>query len=602
VALIAEYVSLKQAGRSFKGLCPFHGEKTPSFVVNPERGSWHCFGCGVGGDLFSFVEKIENVSFVEAKERLARRAGVEFRRPGETRERASEMERLLRVNALAERFFRRELEQSPAVVGYLTGRGLSLPTIEAFRLGFAPPGWDRLTSFLRRQGVSFEDAERAGLILQNERGYRDRFVNRVIFPIFKHTDRIEKDERTVIGFGGRALGDVQPKYLNSPETPTFRKGRALYGLDWARPAIAERGHALAVEGYMDLIACHQAGFTQAIATLGTALTAEHVGVLKRYTNRLILAYDGDSAGLNATMRSGLMFEAEDVEVRVIDLPAGQDPDTFIAGRGRQAFQSLIDTALPLLRFRLAQARRKYDFRSQEQRDAYVEEAAATIADSTRRNLRREAQLNEFSRELAQEWYPEDIDAATHAEAEIRRAIRAAWRRGDRTASDRPTEIGRRSAGGTNDATPEGALPAPTGNARTRTAEEYLLRAGLTDADHRAALAARARSEWFSDARWRRLAELLFGSGQDAGDVVAGIHRDPELSPIASGLLVDDRRPPITTAGLEDAIRRLETPWRKARRRELEAAIGAGEISRSDAEYEEYLQLMRELGQDAKGDD
>src|SRR5262249_35122987 len=280
-------------------------------------------------------------------------------------------ERFFHANVLAERFFHRELQQAPAVQAYLTGRGLAPETIAEFRLGFAPPGWNRLLEYLRREGGSLGDAGKIGLVRQNERGYRDRFVQRVIFPIYDIEGR-------PVAFGGRALGDVQPKYLNSPETPIFSKGRTLYGLDRARKAIGAAGCAVAVEGYMDLIACHQAGFTQTIATLGTTLTSDHVRALKRYTARLVLAYDGDAAGLKGTLRNAPMFEEAGCDVRVVRLPAGSDPDTFIAEQGRQAFQALIDGAEPILDFQLGLLEQKYDLRHEAQRTARVREAALII--------------------------------------------------------------------------------------------------------------------------------------------------------------------------------------------------------------------------------
>jgi DNA primase len=590
VELISDYVALKPAGRNFKGLCPFHGEKTPSFVVNPERGTWHCFGCSEGGDLFSFVQKIENLSFVEARERLARRAGVELTRLGETRERASERERFFYANVLAERFFRRELQQAPAVQEYLIGRGLALETIEEFRLGFAPSGWTRLLEFLRREHVAVADAEKIGLVLRTEKGYRDRFAQRVIFPIFDFEGR-------PIAFGGRALGDVQPKYLNSPETPIFSKGKTLYGLDRARKAIATAGCAVAVEGYMDLIACHQAGFTQAIATLGTALTADHVARLKRYTTRLVLAYDGDAAGLKATLRSAPMFEEAGCDVRVIRLPAGSDPDTYIAEQGRQAFQALIDAAEPILDFQLGLLERKYDLGQEAQRTQMVREAAALIAQMPSSITREQytGKLDALIARLAAQWHPTDVGRSRSAEAAIRSEIRerqrqvtgplpapqSGWRRPD-AAAPRPMPVG-----------------AP--RSRTAAAEEYVLRAVLTDEAWHQALAGRLRPEHFTDPAYRSLADVVLGY-PETGEAVAIVTRDPELTRIASGLLVDNGRPPITPAGLEEAVLRLERPWKEQCRRALEAEIGQGLLLRSDMRYQEYLQLVRELGQDAKGED
>lgn len=585
--LISDYVTLKPAGRNFKGLCPFHAEKTPSFVVNPERGSWRCFGCGEGGDLFSFVQKIESISFVEAAERLARRAGVEFRRRGETRESASERERLLRANALAERFFRRELEQAPAVRQYLQGRGLAPETIEAFHLGFAPSGWTRLLEYLSREKVDLGDAQKVGLVFRNEHGWRDRFVERVIFPIFDLQGR-------PIAFGGRALGEAQPKYLNSPETPIFIKGKTLYGLDRARTAIATLGFAVAVEGYMDLIACHQAGFTQTVATLGTALTPEHLKLLKRYAARLVLAYDGDAAGMRATLRSAPQFEEAGMEVRVLRLPRGSDPDSFLAERGRQAFQALIDAAVPLLDFQLCLLEEKFDLRQPEQRRAMVQEATDLIARMPSRITREHytGRLNEIIRRLAERWYPTQIERAREAERAIREELA---RRGRATARGRTG-----GAPAATGATAKNAVPAP--RARTAALEEYLLRAALTHDGYRSELLQKLRAEQFADAQLRPLVEILFARDPLKGEVTARVHGDPELAKIASALLVDEGRPPITPEGVAEAIGRMQRLWKQTRRLALEREIGERGLSRTDPRYQEYLQLVHELGQDAKGDE
>jgi DNA primase len=284
VEIVQQYVALRPSGRGFKGLCPFHSEKTPSFNVDPERGLWRCYGaCGTGGDVFSFVQKVDNLSFPEAAEKLARRYGLPFQRGGESPERASERERLFRVNALAEAFFREQFQQAPRVREYVARRGLSPESVDQFRLGYAPAAWERLAAYLAARRVPEADAERVGLLVRDERGVRDRFRNRLIFPI------VDVEGRP-IAFGGRAMEDVPPKYLNSPETPIFTKGRTLYGLHLARKAIQSAGSAVVVEGYMDLIACHQAGITQAVATLGTAITPDAVRVLRRHTSQLVLAY------------------------------------------------------------------------------------------------------------------------------------------------------------------------------------------------------------------------------------------------------------------------------------------------------------------------
>src|SRR5947209_3204253 len=315
---------------------------------------------------------MENLSFPEAAEKLARRYGLPYQRGGESAERASERERLLRAHALAERFFREQYRGAPHVQAYVARRGLSPETVEQFRLGFAPAGRDRLAAFLRAERVPIADAERAGLALPADNGVRDRFWNRLIFPILDGEGR-------PIAFGGRAMEEVQPKYLNSPETPIFSKGRTLFGLHLARRGIQAAGCGVVVEGYMDLIACHQAGFTHTVATLGTAITPEVIRLLRRYSTQWVLAYDGDSAGLGAALRSAPAFEEAGCEVRIVRLPAGMDPDSLIKEEGRSSFQRLLDEAEPLLEYHLGELARKHDLSTPEGRLALVREAAQVVS-------------------------------------------------------------------------------------------------------------------------------------------------------------------------------------------------------------------------------
>lgn len=584
--VISDYIALKPAGRRFKALCPFHGEKTPSFSINPERGSWYCFGCNEGGDVFTFVQKIESISFVEAAERLARRAGIEFRRHGDTRESASERERLLRANLLAERFFRRELDQAPAVRQYLQARGLSPETIEAFHLGFAPPGWTRLLEHLRREKVSTADAEKVGLLVQNDRGLRDRFVERVIFPIY------DIEGRTV-AFGGRAIGDAQPKYLNSPETPTFIKGKTLYGLDRARKAIGLAGYAIAVEGYMDLIACHQAGFEQTIATLGTALTPDHVRILKRYATRLVLAYDGDAAGLRAALRAAPMFEEAGCDAHVFRLPPGSDPDTFIAEQGRQAFQAQIDAAEPILEFQLGLLRERYDLSKDDQRLKMVHEATELIGRMPRQLTREHytGRLNEIIRGLAEQWHPTEISRAREAEQAIRREI------GERQRNAPPAS---RETG----ASPPASKRVPAvPRSKTAAAEAYVVRAALTSEEFRSEVLRGLRPEQFTEESLRPLIGIIFDPEPNGATTAARALRDPDLARIAGALLAGEGQPPVTGEGLAEAMSRLDRAWKKARRQALWREIGEQGLSRTDDPRTlEYLRLVQELAQDAKGDE
>jgi len=351
VELISPHVRLRKAGRRLTGLCPFHQERTPSFSVDPETGLWYCFGCKAGGDVFRFVEMTEKLSFQDAVELLARRLGIQPRTPVAASQ-ARAKERLIALHDRAARFFNANLKgrAGSAVRDYLKDRGVSEGSVETFLLGYAPDQWEALLNAMDKHGFSGKELGRAGLAIQrDDGGFYDRFRNRLIFPIRDATGR-------VIAFGGRALADdQQPKYLNSPETALFQKGQTLWAFDLARRAMSDKGRAIVVEGYMDAIACHEAGLAETVATMGTALTPRHVDLLRRRTDRLVLAFDSDSAGLAAALRSSELFRQAEVEVRVTTVPEGMDPDNVIRTKGTEAFGELVEAAVPMLEWELSRA-------------------------------------------------------------------------------------------------------------------------------------------------------------------------------------------------------------------------------------------------------
>lgn len=342
VELIGEQVALRKAGQSWKGLCPFHGEKSPSFTVNEARGAFHCFGCGAGGTAFDFLMRREGMTFPEAARVLARRVGVPLPSDDvspEARRAEAERQALLAANAAAAAFFRARLNspEGRAAREYLASRGLTPATVEAFGLGYALPGWDNLLTHLGAQGMRPETAARAGLAVARERGdgYYDRFRDRLMVPIADAQGR-------VVAFGGRAMAkDQEPKYLNSAESPVYHKGDILYGLSLAREAIRRADQAIVVEGYFDCIALHQTGVTETVATCGTALTPRHVETLKRYAREIVTLFDGDAAGLRAAERSLELFERADIQARVAELPVGEDPDTFVRKAGGDGLRQRI---------------------------------------------------------------------------------------------------------------------------------------------------------------------------------------------------------------------------------------------------------------------
>ena len=353
VSVVSSYVTLKKKGNRYWGCCPFHHENTPSFSVVPEQGFFYCFGCHVGGNVFKFLSLIENVSYFEAIKLQAEKLHI----PLPQRERSAaeiardrKIEELYRVHELAQAFFHNCLTKThygEAAKAYLAGRGIGAETIEAFGIGCAPLAWDKLAVAFQKRGVSPALLEESGLIAKRRQseGYYDRFRDRVIIPI--------RDARgRVAAFGGRILADGEPKYLNSPETAIFNKRRLLFGLDRAHRAIARAGFAIVVEGYMDAISVAAAGIENVVASLGTAFTAEQAKLLLRYAPELRFSYDSDAAGQEATLRALSVARAAGAAVKVLRVPDGKDPDEYIRKHGKEAFQKLIEAALPFVEYRM----------------------------------------------------------------------------------------------------------------------------------------------------------------------------------------------------------------------------------------------------------
>jgi DNA primase len=375
VRLVSDYVPLKPAGHRLKGLCPFHHEKTPSFSVDPQMQLFYCFGCQAGGDAFKFVMLYEKVDFPESVEFLAKRWGV----PLPTAQHSPEVDaraRILLMNEAAAAFFRGQLAASHGEPArdYIAKRGVSDTVAESFGLGYAPDSWDALSSLLGARGFKAAEVQNAGLAIPRKdgSGQYDRFRHRVIFPIRDVSGR-------VVAFGGRSLGDSEPKYLNSPETPAYVKGEHLYGLDVARDAIRREGFSILVEGYLDLIALHQAGFENAVASLGTALTPSQVKLLARYAERVVVSYDGDTAGANAAVKSLDLFLERGFDVRVVEIPRGKDPDDFVKDEGAAAYGAIVRQAPSYLDFLVQRELRGRDLSRPEEKVAAVNAVLPTLA-------------------------------------------------------------------------------------------------------------------------------------------------------------------------------------------------------------------------------
>ena len=386
VDVISQYVKLTRKGSSYFGLCPFHNEKTPSFSVTPGKQMYYCFGCGAGGNVFNFIMEYENFTFGEALKYLADRAGVELPRieySREIKEKAQEKEELLRINKEAAQYYYYQLRTEKGAAGYqyLTGRGLSDDTIRKFGLGYSDKYGSGLYRYLKTKEYSDERLRDSGLFNVDERhGMYDKFWNRVIFPIMDVNNR-------VIGFGGRVMGDGKPKYLNSPETRIFDKSRNLYGLNEARRS--RKNYIILCEGYMDVIAMHQAGFTNAVASLGTALTSGHASLLKRYTSEVLLLYDSDEAGVRAALRGIPILREAGVNSRVVDLKPYKDPDEFIRNLGPEAFEERLSKASDSFMFRVTVAEREFPMEEPQGRNRFFEKCAEMLLelnDELERNL------------------------------------------------------------------------------------------------------------------------------------------------------------------------------------------------------------------------
>jgi DNA primase len=359
VEVIGEYVSLKKKGQNYVGLCPFHEEKTPSFVVSLQKQIFHCFGCGKGGNVFTFLMEKEGLSFIEAAERLAKRYGVELpRRPVSEawEQKNAQRQRLFSINQWASEYYQEVLYSSlgRAALDYLRKRGLEEVTVKRFSLGFAAVGWDGLSRELTGKGVTEAELISLGLAQKSQRGgLTDRFRNRVMFPIMNEAGQ-------TVGFGGRVMDDGQPKYLNSPETPLFEKGRVLYGLNLARGAVRSQDQIILMEGYMDVIAAHQYGVTHSVASLGTALTQEQARQCARYTYHVLLCFDSDAAGESAALRGIEILEAQGCKIGMIQIPEAKDPDEILRKQGKEAFVELTQKAISGFEYKFNKNMEKFD--------------------------------------------------------------------------------------------------------------------------------------------------------------------------------------------------------------------------------------------------
>ncbi len=391
-SIVSSYVSLKRRGSNLVGLCPFHGEKTPSFTVYPETESFYCFGCGAGGDVIGFVRRIENLDYVESIKFLAQRAGIALPAEGLDDNMSKLRARLYEANREAARFFYKNLTAAEGKVAldYLLGRGLTPSTIKHFGLGYAPDSWDLLISHMKSKGFSASELQMADLAVKNKSGSSyDKFRNRIIFPII--------DLRgNVIGFGGRAMDDSSAKYINTSDTIIFKKSYHLFALNFAKNS-KERVLILA-EGYMDVIALHQAGFTNAVATLGTSLTKEQASLLSRYADEIVIAYDADEAGQKATARAMGILAGNPVKVKVLTLPGAKDPDEYIKKKGADSFRKLLEGSKNDIEYKMQKLKEGFNLDALDGRVSYLKEAVKILAD-TADPIEQDVYASKLSQEL-----------------------------------------------------------------------------------------------------------------------------------------------------------------------------------------------------------
>ena len=395
VDVVSQYVKLNRRGNTYFGLCPFHNEKTPSFSVTPSKQMYYCFGCGAGGNVYNFVMEYENYTFGEALQHLADRAGVQLPKieySREAKEKAEKRATLLEINKLAASYFYYQLrrENGSQAYAYLINRGVSEDTIKKFGLGYSDKYSDDLYKFLKSKNYSDDLLRESGLFNVDERhGMYDKFWNRVIFPIMDVNNR-------VIGFGGRVMGDGKPKYLNSPETKIFDKSRNLYGLNIARTT--RKNYLILCEGYMDVISMHQAGFTNAVASLGTALTSGHASLLKRYTQEVLLLYDSDDAGVRAALRAIPILREAGITSRVVSLKPHKDPDEFIKALGGEEFEKRLERAMESFMFRIHMAQKEFAMEEPQGQNRFFERCAQMLlelSDELERNLYIEAIVKDY---------------------------------------------------------------------------------------------------------------------------------------------------------------------------------------------------------------
>ncbi len=567
VELVSSYLPLKRSGGNHRGLCPFHQEKTPSFNVNEPRQIFHCFGCGVGGNVFSFLMRMEGLSFPEAVKRLGERVGIEVEEtpdsPAELRRRET-YEQLLKVNDAACAFYHEILlDDAAGAPGrrYLRQRGYDGERVRTFRLGFAPGRWEALAEHLRAKGFSAEDARAAGLVRagQQGRGDYDLFRNRLLFPILDLQEH-------VVAFGGRVLDDSLPKYINSPETPVYHKGKTLYGLCQARDTMRHSREVLVVEGYFDLLALAGAGFGNVVATCGTALTADHARILKRYVDKVLLVFDEDAAGRQASFRGMDALLPEGLSARMVSLPAGADPDSLLREQGAAAFREALAAARPALEVFM------------EDQLTLNDESVEGRARAARQVLER---LRRLPSDLERDLYIKQLAGRTGLSPDL------LLDGGRTTVAIRPVSLPVAQSPRSAPLAPEGRL------------QRYLLKLMLADSGVRQQVAEEGTGGLFLDGEYRAAGDHLLAQQQPDGGLPGNLvdtTRDNALQALLASLLLEEDSAWGEAAEqiFEDCRRAVARGKLKARLKELDALEETARRSGDDGALHQCLRERMEI--------
>ena len=551
VEVISRHLSLKKSGQNYVGLCPFHSEKTPSFTVSTSKQLFHCFGCGTGGNVITFLMKFENRPFVDTVKKLADDAGISIADSDSSNNTGRDKKKkgIYEVNKLAAEYYHNTLiktkEGEPARA-YLSERGLSSETIERFHIGYSLSSWDKVYEYLSKSGIEPEVLVESGIIIPKGKGsgYYDRFRGRIMFPIYD-------TQKTIVGFGGRVLDDTTPKYVNSPETPVFSKRHLLYGLYLAHNYIRESGCAIIVEGYMDVIVAHQSGIQNVVGTLGTALTVNHLRSLSRFTKEVILTFDSDTAGINAARRSVDLFLNNEINAKVLLLPAGEDPDSYIRKYGKVSFVELFKGAKGIIEFELDRIIENWS--NLNQRDSI--DARVRVAEECLTLIRK------INNRIEQDYYLKRVAKEIGISEDVVMSEMVRKNRG----------IGNSRVVQEGDSAKEAA--------RTKNkpgVEEIVLSLILKDFNLRKIAFGILTEEDFDDPRFREAGRYLLNTEKELHDIINDLTCDGAVKDIISRLAVNDLYVDSPEKTLIDCARVLQRNRLEKELRRIEKEIGVAE--------------------------